>query len=189
MSTTTATKPLAVTGHYLENTLPGHNKFYTVLIVEDGTVITNWGKIGADGQSKIDKLPNAEKAEELGMRQFYAKATRGYEIKHRDVKFEVPKKAVDDAHAGSYRALLRPFMEARTAPVFANESSLALRHYDDFAAKAQALLTDAPNMDFETLFARHSELNDVWASLTEKHNEVSTIVDLTKATLMKKLMG
>lgn len=190
MPTTTKTKttaPVLVTGYYLENKMPGHNKFYTVLISEDGTVLTNWGRIGGTGQSKIDKLPTADKAEELGLRQFYSKRTRGYETKHEGIKFEVDSKILNDAHAGALLPLLRAFQDARVAPEFTGESNTALRHYDDFAKKAQALLNDAPNLDFETLWARHSELEEVWATLSDKHAEVATIVNLTKATLMSKL--
>lgn len=187
MATATTTKTI-VSGYYLENTMPGHNKFYTVLIAEDGTVLTNWGKIGADGQSKCDKMPSARQAEEVGLRQFYAKSTRGYKVKHEGVKFEVDPKLLNDANAGAVRPLLRAWQETRTQPALAAEQQVALRHYDDFAKKAQELLEDAPNMDFETLWARHAELVEVWTALSDKHAEVSTIVDLTKATLMKKLM-
>lgn len=187
MATATTTKTTLVTGYYLENQMPGHNKFYTVLICEDGTVLTNWGKIGADGQSKCDKMPTARQAEEVGMRQFYSKSTRGYKVKHEGVKFEVDAKLINDANAGLVHPLLREWRETRTKPALQAEQQVAMRHYDDFAKKAQQLLEDAPSMDFETLFARHSELKEVWSALSDKHAEVSTIVDLTAAALMKKL--
>ena len=186
MATATATKTL-VTGYYLENQMPGHNKFYTVLIAEDGTVLTNWGRIGAAGQTKCDKMPSSRQAEEVGLRQFYAKSTKGYKVRHEAVKFEVDQKALNDANAGNATALLSTWRETRMQPLLATESQVALRHYEDFAKKAQQLLEDAPNLDFETLYARHSELVEVWGALTDKHAEVSAIVDLTKATLMRKL--
>ena len=187
MATATTTTTY-VTGYYLENTMPGHNKFYTVLIAEDGTVLTNWGKIGAPtGQIKCDKMPSSRQAEEVGLRQFYAKSTKGYKIKHEAVKFKVDQRALNDANAGNATSLLNAWREFRTQPVLGAESEVALRHYEDFARKAQQLLEDAPNLDFETLFARHGELSEVWKALDDKHAEVNAIVDLTKASLMKKL--
>ncbi|MDN8806865.1 WGR domain-containing protein, partial [Staphylococcus aureus] len=54
------------------------NKFYNVYIAEDGTVVLRWGRMHTHGQSSVSAMPTYDDAVDLGMRQVYAKKSKGY---------------------------------------------------------------------------------------------------------------
>jgi predicted DNA-binding WGR domain protein len=178
-----------VQGWHLENRNGNHNKFYTVLIAENGIVVTAWGRIGQQGQSKIQKLSYAD-AEAIGMRQVYAKQTGGYRALTEALKFTVDGGVLSSAAATSMTTpLTRAFHEAARAPRFDTEKNAALKHYDDFVNQAQALLSGAGDRPFDEVWGEFEELEAAWKALDDKHSETRVTVDLCRRRLGQALMS
>ena len=59
---------------YMENTTDGHNKFWDAELYDDGTVITRWGKIDKNEQSKV--FPN--EGEEFFEKKIEEKIKKSY---------------------------------------------------------------------------------------------------------------
>jgi len=182
--------PVAVTGWHLENRIGSHNKYYTVLIAENGIVVTAWGKIGTAGQTKIQKLPQVKDAEALGKRQLYSKQTGGYSVLTDEFKFTIEHDVLMQAASTTNAAVLtRLFHEALRDPAYEGDKQVVLKHYDDFVAKAQRLLNEAGERAFEDVYAEFEELEAAWQSISDKHDEVKVTVDLTKQLLGQRLMS
>lgn len=178
-----------VRGWYLENRNGSHQKFYTVLIASNGYVVTAWGRIGAQGQSKIQKLAPSD-ATDVGLRQVFSKKTGGYTALTDDLLFAVASEVLTQAGANQQTApLTRLFAEARTKPAFQGEKDAALKHYDDFTEKAQALLANASGRSFDEVWGEFEELQAAWQALDDKHSETRVTVDLCRAQLGQALMS
>lgn len=183
-------KMINATAYYLENKLPGHSKFYLIIITDSGVVVTNWGRIGAaNGQSKVDALdPTA--AETIGMRQFYAKRSGGYEVVHEAVKFQIDEETLSNACTFSNAAYVtRPFWKAVTDPDFDGDKKAVLTHYDELVKKAQRLMDTAGGQNFESVYAQFEEIEAIWTEIQEKHDEVSVTLDFTRQMLNTALLS
>lgn len=180
---------IPVTGWHLENRTGSHNKFYTVLIAENGVVVTAWGAIGSAGQSKIQKT-TLKDAEALGKRQVYSKLTRGYSTKADEFKFTIEEDALNEACRRTMtQPLTRAFHQALRDPQYEGDKQVVLKHYDDFVDKAQRLLNEAGDRSFEEVYAEFEELEKAWAEISDKHAEAEVTVSLTKQLLSQKLMS
>lgn len=175
------------TGYRLTNTQPGHFKQYTILIGDDGTLVLAWGRIGAEGQVKSQKLPSREDAEGLGLRQLYDKQAKGYESKVNGLKFSV--RDLDITPGLKARALLREFARAQEDPQFQGDQQAVVTHYDELVAKAQKLLDTAGTQDFDAVFAQFEDLDNAWKAIEEKHAEVQVTIGFLRQTLHQRLMG
>lgn len=181
--------PVPVTGWHLTNTIGSHRKFYTVLIADNGVVVTAWGRIGSAGQSKIDKLPEYKDAEALGKRQVYGKQTGGYQVITDQFTFTINDDVLGNACARSMaQPLLQAFEAAKNDPAFAGERQVVMKYYDEFVAKAQRLLNDGER-PFEEVHAEFEELKEAWNHLSDKHDEVRVTVDLAEQLLAQRLMS
>jgi len=181
---------IPVTGWYLENRNGSHSKFYTVLIAENGVVVTAWGRIGAAGQSKIQRLPLLTDAEALGKRQVYSKQTGGYSVINDDFKFTIGEALLDEACQRDAAGLLtRAFHEALRDPQYQGEKQSVMKHYDDFVEKAQRLMTEAGNRSFDEVYAEFEELEKAWQAISDKHGEAAVTISLTKQMLSQRLMS
>ena len=180
---------VSVTGFHLENRVGNHRKFYTVLIAENGVVVLSWGRIGTSGQGKIQKV-GSDSAVSLGMRQVYAKQTRGYNAVTSDLKFTVEEGALlEGCRDGSFAHLTRAFHKARQDPKFEGHRDAVLKHYDDFVAKAQTLLNGAGDRTFDEVYAEFDQLEKAWETINDKHAEATVVIDLAKQTLSQRLMS
>lgn len=183
--TKTATKETTlVKAYYLENTLPGHHKFYLICITDEGTVFTNWGKIGASGQSKLQRMPNVDDAEAVGMRQFFSKRSGGYEVLHEGVTFSLPTEWVNNQYM--YQ---NAFWQKVNSPEWEADRDAVLKNYEDFKARAQKLLASASTSNFASVQQQHEELKRVWAEIQDAHAEVEIVINLTEQSLAAALMS
>jgi len=182
---------IPITGWYLENRLPGHHKFYTVLIADNGVVTTSWGRIGTAGQSKVQKFPAHSDAKDVGLRQLYAKKSKGYTAVNEDVKFMVTTTMLNDAcSANSASTLDRTFHKALREPRFEGDKKAVFQHYDSFVDQAHKLLDKAgQGMAFEALYVEFEELKSAWSELDDKHSEAAVTIGLAEQTLHQALMG
>lgn len=181
---------VTVTGWYLENRTGSHNKQYTVLLAENGTLVCNWGPIGTKGQSQVNKFPTHDEAEPLGKRQLYSKQTRGYDLITGNFKFVVDTDVLNQAvQSKDARPVTQLFHTARHNPQYEGDKQAVLNHYDDVAKKAQRLLDTAGDRTFEEVFAEYEELKAAWQAVTDKHDEVATAMALTEQILGQRLMS
>lgn len=181
---------IPIVGWYLENRIGNHSKFYTVLVADNGVVALAWGKIGTQGQSKIQKLPTHDAADDVGRRQVYAKKSKGYSAVHSEVKFTMDGDEL--ARACSLNdafALTRTFAKALREPQFQGDAQAVAKHYDDFVAKAQRLMDKAGSMPFDAVYADFEELEAAWNEINDKHSEAETTLSLTKAILQQSLLS
>lgn len=181
---------MTVEGYHLENRTGNSSKFYTVLIADNGVVVLNWGRIGTQGQSKIQSLPSRADAEAVGKRQVYSKQTRGYMAVADAVKFTVETVTVEAAASNDApHRLLWAFGEARTSPQFEGEKESVTSHYDDLLVKAQALMDGASDRDFGEVVAEYEELKSTWAEISNKHDQTKITLELTEQMLGQRIMS
>ena len=174
----------------MENRSTGHHKSYTVLIADNGVVVTAWGRIGTAGQSKIIKVPNPPDAEAVGKRQVYSKQTGGYSVVHNEFKFTVEQEVLDEACRRDMTThLTRAFFSAVTDPQFAGGRQAVMKHYDDFVNQAQRLLNGASERAFDEVYAEFEQLEEAWAAISDKHAEAEVTISLAKQTLSQRLMS
>lgn len=182
-------------GWYLEHRDGGHFKFYTVIVVEDGTVVHHWGKIGTKGQHKIQKLsPSA--ALTNGMRKVAEKHGKGYEFRHEDIAFPLDERDVDGAN-GVGRVNPDPgrltllFDKALRDPKFTGDKEAVLVGYDAFLDKAQKMMdsVSSPLTTFESVSNDFDELKASWAEIDDRHSLAKTTLEMTGEMLMTALMN
>lgn len=179
-----------VTGWYLENRIGNHSKFYTVLIAENGVCVLNWGRIGANGQFKIQMLGSHTDAKALGLRQVYSKQSTGYSLLTDEFKFAIDQAELEKAcRIDNAAQLTRAFAKAQLEPQYEGEKKSVLAHYDDFVTKAQALLNGASKRPFDDVYAEFEELEASWQAISDKHDDAAVTISLTRQTLHQRLMS
>lgn len=177
-----------VDAYYLTYKDGRSNKFYEVLITEDGTTILHWGRIHTAGQSSVSVMGSYDDAHDVAMRQVYAKKSKGYNQDRAD-KFVVDSEIVRWAKEGNPSRLFDAIVESRREGQFTGLKEAVLTHYKDFADQAQNLMNRADGMDFEEVSNEFDELKKVWEEIQDKHSEVQTVLSLAEATFMRKLLG
>lgn len=177
-----------VDAYYLTYRDGRSNKFYEVLITEDGTTILHWGRIHTAGQSSVSVMGSYEDAHDVAMRQVYAKKSKGYNQDRAD-KFVIDTEIVRWAKEGNPARLFEAIAQSRAEGKFSGLKDAVLTHYKDFADQAQNLMNRADSMEFEQVSDEFDELKAVWEEIKDKHAEVETVLSLAEATFMRKLMG
>lgn len=183
-----------VTSWYLENQQPGHNKFYLCLVSDAGHCVLVWGRIGSAGQSKVEKYPTYGDAETIALKQAYAKAAKGYDMRDERFKFAVKSRmldsAVDSPGNDRHADLMAARRMAKQDPQFTGEQQSATRHYDTFIGAAEKLMQRAArNEDAFALLEEWQALQDAWTELDAKHSTAATTLSLTGQMLQQKLFA
>lgn len=184
---------IGITSCRLTNTMGGHSKYYTVMFSDLGHVIFNWGRIGAsNGQWKIEKLPTGSNAEAVGMKQVYAKASKGYDRVEGEQNFRFTATVADLDHAVEINHGQRLDQRRRQAmqnPQFAGQQQTATAHYDTFITAANALMTRAATENVEEVLDDWAALQAAWAELDDKHGTAAATVSLTGQMLQQRLLS
>jgi predicted DNA-binding WGR domain protein len=183
-----AKKTTVVDAYYLTFRDGRSNKYYEVLITEDGTTVLHWGRMHTAGQSSVSVMSNYEDAHDIAMRQVYAKKSKGYNQDRAD-KFVIDSELVRYAKEGNTVPLFNAINEARREGKFTGMKDAVLTHYKDLADQAQSLMNRADGMDFEQVEAEFDELKQVWEEIQDKHAEIATVIGLAEATFTRKLLG
>lgn len=186
---------LKTRGWYLEHRDAGHFKFYTVIVVEDGTVVNHWGKIGTRGQHQIQKL-SPSSALTTALRKVAEKHSKGYEFRHEDIQFVLDERDVDGAN-GIGRVNPDPgrltllFDRALRDPKFTGDKDAVLVGYDAFLAKAQKLMDSVndPFTTYESVSNDFDELKASWAEIDDRHSLTKTTLEMTSQMLMQALVS
>ena len=166
-------------------------KFYDVYAGQDGTLVLHWGRIGTAGQHKIESH-TASEAENVAMRQVYAKATKGYTLNVDAVEFPLPTASVQNlvnfnSGLGQLESALVRHM---ASDQFAAKQRLATAHYDTFIESAQKVLDQAAEgRALEDLLDDWNSLAESWGELDAKHGHALAAVRLVQQTVSQKLMG
>lgn len=183
-------KDIPVEGWYLENRTGNHSKFYTVLMTDNGVVVTAWGRIGTAGQNKIQKFQQHADAVDVGRRQLYSKRAGGYATVTESFKFTATADQINNAcERNDGSSLVNLFHQARRSPQFDGHKKSVMQHYDDFVKRAQALMDTANDRPFEEVAAEFQELKDAWAELHDRHESAAITVGLIEATMHQRLMS
>lgn len=171
----------------LENTQPGHNKFYTVVIVETGVTVLNWGRIGATGQFKVHQLPFAD-ADSTGKRQVYEKAAKGYDFIVNGLKFKIDAQLVLDAVATQQpQRITQAFEDARAS---GTELVAVLDHYDDLEAQANNLVQRAAAGEgTDVLLDEWTRLQRAWDAIKDRHSMTKTNMEFAGSMLQQALLS
>lgn len=177
-------------GWYLENTTPGHSKYYLITVTDSGVVTLSWGRIGTRGQCKVQKFPTFDDAQDVAMRQLYAKASKGYRKVHSDIKFTIDLDALERVCTNQAAdEITRQFWAAQRQPQFDGDRQAVLIHYDQFVEKAQTLMNNATSMPFEAVYNDFEELEKAWTEIDERHSSASTTIELTRKMLHQALLN
>lgn len=172
---------------YIEGT---SSKYYEVFITSNGVLALAWGRIGTEGQCKIQKFVGYAEAEVVGMRQAYAKEAKGYRRVHDDVSFMVEDFQVDTViRSNSIVPFRTAMVVAETQTDIYNPKDAAYRHYDDFTAKAERLIERARTDNVEELLDDFQTLEAAWRELKERHDRTEITVGLCRQMLMQALTG
>lgn len=184
---------LKAQGWYLEHRDQGHFKFYTVISVADGTVVTHWGRIGSAGQAKIEKH-SPSGGNSVALRQVHSKIAKGYEFKHEDIAFFLDERDVAGAlgegrERPDPKRLTMLFDRALRDPKFTGDKESVLVGYDAFLAKAQTLMDRSATQSFESVMNDFDELKVAWSEIDDKHSLAATTIEMTNQMLMKALVS
>lgn len=189
MATTIKNQKYAVTVWYMEYQQGGSDKFYQVFVSESGVCVLRWGRRGAVGQHSVTAFASYDEARDVGLRQVYAKKSKGYVQKYGDMKFMASKDALDYAQNGNPQPLAAEFAKSLESGQFDGAKEAVLKHYTDFAEQAKALMDRAASADLDTVMNEYDQLEQVWAEINDKHAEVEIAMSVAKQTMMQKLMS
>lgn len=189
MAGVTAKVPVSAWELTYESDAANSHKFYRVFVSDDGVVVLRWGRIGTQGQQSVSLHPTADEARDVALRQVYAKKSKGYVQELPEHKFAATALAVERAKEGYPSALYTEYQNSLEEGRFDGAKAVVLSHYDDFAEQARSLMERAPDANFETIMDEYQQFEAVWEEIHNRHTEVEAVLDLTKRTLMQKLMG
>lgn len=184
---------LTARGWNLEHHDAGHFKFYTAILVQDGTLVLHWGRIGTRGQHQIKHLPFGA-AERTALQKVAEKHAKGYEFKFEDIAFSLDERDVDGANGvGRERPdpgrLTMLFDRALRDPKFTGDKDAVLVGYDAFLNKAQTLMDRAATMPFESVMNDFDELKHAWTEIADKHSLAETTIGMTENLLMQAMIS
>lgn len=174
------------------------NKFYIVIAIEN-YVVTNWGRVGSSGQSRIeqtDELPTGRVAtREVAREKVFEKTAKGYRVTtHHGF-------AVSDRLADAVRTLLKQG-DSRVVQTLKEEAESSgterppptapgpkrpgPRTPDGPEGLLQRASEDAP---LEELLERWSVVSADWEELHSRHEQMQVLVTRAKQIVTDKLMG
>lgn len=181
-------KKIKFTGYYLEHRSGGSSKFYAIYVGDDGSYCTHWGRIGTSGQSAINALPRAADAMAMGEKQMYAKMSKGYQMIHNAVEFEVAESVMKVIKIGRLNpGHLYPHFKAAVEARAEQATTGVLTAYDGFLGEIQRaldLLTSTKGQ-----FENFQELDELWTKIQDKHAEAETIMSLARMSAVSNLVG
>jgi len=165
------------------------DKFYQVFVSETGVTVLRWGRRNTAGQSSCVRYRTYDEARDQGLKQVFAKKSKGYSASYPDQKFLVDSDVLDRAQGGNPDRLVEAWKSAMREGAFAGAKQTVLKHYADFADRVQILLNRAAHEDFESLQEEFESLESVWEEINDKHGEVSAAMELAKMTLFQRMMA
>lgn len=164
------------------------DKFYQVFVSETGLTVLRWGRRGSAGQNSATRYKSYDEARDQGLKQVFAKKSKGYSASYPDQKFLVDEGVLNSAQGGNPNPLVAAWNTAMREGAFAGAKQTVLKHYADFADRVQILLNRAEHESLESLSEELNGLEEVWEEISDKHGEVSAALDLAKATLFQRMM-
>jgi len=189
MATTKKPKEYAVDVWYMEYRSGTSDKFYQVFVSESGLTVLRWGRRGSAGQHSESRYASYDDARDNGLKQVFAKKSKGYTQQYPDSKFMASSDALDRAQGGNPTALVQEWNDALRNNQFEGAKQTVLKHYSDFSERVQTLLHQAEYADFGTLSDEFTAIEEVWEEINDKHAEVNAAMDLTRQTLFQKMMS
>lgn len=185
-----APKHYAVNAWHMEFTEGTSNKFYQVFVSESGLTVLRWGRIGAAGQHSVARYDTYDEARDQGLKQVYAKKSKGYVQKYGDRQFMATVEALNYAQRDNPTMLASEFHTSLDDGAFEGAKITVIRQYRDFAETVKDLMDRAGSTtDFGASMDEYQQLEKVWEEITDVHAEVSAAMSIAQATLFQKLMA
>lgn len=179
----------AVDVWYMEYRSGTSDKFYQVFVSEKGLTVLRWGRRGTSGQSSVAAYRTYDEARDHGLKQVFAKKSKGYSQQGTEQKFMVDEEVLRYAQNGNPNYLVNAWQEAMRKGQFEGAKQTVLKHYADFSDRVQGLLARAENASFDDLTNEFEAIEQVWDEISDKHAEVSAAMSLVKSTLFQKMMA
>ena len=166
------------------------NKYYNVFVAENGMYWLHWGRVGSSGQSSSGRQGTFDDARDIGLRQVFAKKSKGYSQHNEAVKFMIPQSQLEEYLSRNDAYSLRVmFSEAMRNGQFSGARDAVLKHYAEFSDQAQRLLAGAQTNDFAQVLEQYEDLKKVWEDINDKHSEVEIAMNMVDQTLAMRLVG
>lgn len=176
---------------YLEYRDGSSDKFYQVFVTETGVCVLRWGRRGAAGQNSVTAYASYDEARDQGLKQVFAKKSKGYVSKYDGHVYMATEEAIARARRSDISALDEEFHASLQAGQFDGAKTTVLKHYDEFSEKVKVLMDRAgsDSSRFDEVMGEYQELEKVWEEINDRHAEVSAAMSIANATLFQKLMG
>ena len=184
-----APKEYPATGWYMEFREGTSDKFYHVIVTESGVCMLRWGRRGSVGQNSVTAYSTYDEARDQGLKQVFAKKSKGYVQQYGDFNFMVTAEGLDYARRGNVAPLVREWTEALERGQFDGAKTTVLKHYKEFSESVKALMDRAATGDTERTMDEYEQLEKVWDEISDVHAEVSAAMSIAKMTLAQKLMA
>lgn len=183
-----APKHYACTAWHMEYREGTSNKFYEVFVAENGLCVLRWGRIGAIGQHSVTRYSTYDEARDQGLKQVFAKKSKGYNQTYGDAQFMASIEALNNAQRDNPSYLVGELQESLRRGQFDGAKQAVLKQYADFAEKVKDLMVRAETGDIHDSMEEYQQLEGVMTEINEKHAEVTAAMTLAQQTLFQKLM-
>lgn len=192
-ATDVAVATVPVLGYWLkfDDERANAKKEYRCFITDTNVGVTQWGRQGTEGQSKAAIYPTYAQAESAVMKDYHAKAHKGYRIEVEGMRFLATEEAVERARQKDHSLLVQEFHRAHASGEFTGKRDAVFKHYDEFTRKSQDLLDAVATGELTGAQALEQigNLMDVWSEITERHDTVATTLRMAQSVAMQKLAG
>ena len=176
---------LACEGWELTYQSGNSNKFYRIIVTENGWTSFQWGRMHSNGQSSIQFHGTTAQARDAALRQVFAKRGKGYSVS-RHLKFMASRQSVRYMQEGNPTAVAREFLDSSP---FDGEKKTVLRHYDEFSELLVQALSQAEHGDLSEVLDKTEQIETIWSEIDARHAEANAALSLMKATLAARLAG
>jgi predicted DNA-binding WGR domain protein len=185
---------IPVVGWYQEYVQGSSSKFYAVSVADNGLVVLTWGRIGAGGQHKFQKLPTRADAEIIGLRQVFAKQAKGYKMIHNEIPYQLSDRAIAGAVSAQDGTVFRQgLQDAANSPEFKNRKDAVFQQYDNFNSAAQVFMDRITSgnrtFTFDEMQAELAILKESWGEINTKHDTARINIELAEQMLGQALMN
>ena len=178
------------------------SKFYNIYLA-GVHVITQWGRIGSDGQTKVETFAVQGAATQQALKIHNEKIRKGYEVVKKDFDLTIPQQVIANIvfSGGSAVTIFRQTQSPRSShtpnglpirpkqPIQELNGKEVLRLYGHLVTNLRAMNARAGEMDLDVLLDRWGEVDSVWSDLEAARTEAADLVDKVRAQVTTRVMG
>lgn len=165
------------------------SKFYNIFAVGHW-VITQWGRIGYDGQTKVSMFASIQAATNEAVNTLHTKRQKGYELVKNDqdvtVRRDVVSQVVND---GVSAARLLAAQVAKTPKAKPIDGQDMLNQVGHLVENLKILSDHGGDLPLDELLDRWGEISAVWDDLAASYKEADLLVTTVRAQVTQRVMG